>query len=52
MPVDTGVGTFLRVAPALPEAAVKDRRRDQRATTTSRELVGGMETPSFASGFA
>jgi hypothetical protein len=30
----------------MTEAAVKDRRRDQRATTTGRELVHGRESPS------
>jgi hypothetical protein len=33
------MGKFLKVAMAHAVAAVKDRRRDQRATTTSRELV-------------
>jgi hypothetical protein len=31
-------------------AAVKDRRRNQRAMTTGRELVSGKESPSSAAG--
>jgi len=39
---------FLRVATAnAAAAAVKDRRRDRRATTTGRELANGRESPSW-----
>ena len=31
-------------------AAVKDRRRDQRATTTGRRLANGRESPSSPAG--